>query len=71
MFEQRLTVAAFGFLIVVGYTRADEVSAVKAIKDAHGRITRDEKQPGKPVIAIDLRRRPRISSNSTILIRAA
>src|SRR5262245_23927314 len=54
MFEQRLTAAAFGFLILVGYTRADEASAAKAIEDVHGRITRDEKHPGKPVIAIDL-----------------
>src|SRR5262249_21278471 len=54
MIDQRLTGAAIGFLILAGYTRADEVTAAKAIEKLHGRITRDEKQPGKPVVAIDL-----------------
>jgi hypothetical protein len=31
MFEQRLTAATFGLLILAGYTRADESTALKAI----------------------------------------
>jgi hypothetical protein len=54
MFGQRLTAAVFGVLVLAGFGLADEATASKAIKVAHGRITRDEKKPGKPVIAIDL-----------------
>src|SRR5438876_851517 len=37
-----------------GATRADEASAVKAVEKLGGKVTRDDKLPGKPVIAVNL-----------------
>src|SRR5687768_11468193 len=37
-----------------GAARADEASAVKAIKNLGGKVTRDDKLPGKPVIGANL-----------------
>src|SRR5205814_4627388 len=34
--------------------RADEASAVKAVEKLGGKITRDDKLPGKPVIGVNL-----------------
>src|SRR5262245_49444906 len=31
-----------------------DTPAVQALEELHGRITRDEEQPGRPVIAVDL-----------------
>ena len=39
-----------------GAARADEASAVKAIEKLGGKVTRDDKLPGKPLIAVDLAR---------------
>src|SRR5437588_249599 len=37
-----------------GAARADEASAVKAIENFGGKVTRDDKLPGKPVIGVNL-----------------
>ena len=37
-----------------GAARADEASAVKAVEKLGGKVTRDDKLPGKPVIAVNL-----------------
>src|SRR5919205_1008897 len=37
-----------------GAARADEASAVKAIESLGGKVTRDDKLPGKPVIGVNL-----------------
>ena len=37
-----------------GAARADEASAVKAVEDLGGKVTRDDKLPGKPVIGVHL-----------------
>src|SRR5437588_378616 len=37
-----------------GAARADEASAVKAVEKLGGKITRDDKLPGKPVIGVNL-----------------
>ncbi len=37
-----------------GATRADEVSALKAVEYLGGEVTRDDKLPGKPVIEVNL-----------------
>ena len=37
-----------------GAARADEASAVKAIENLGGTVTRDDKLPGKPVIGVKL-----------------
>src|SRR5438094_747126 len=37
-----------------GAARADEASAVKAVEKLGGTVTRDDKLPGKPVIAVNL-----------------
>ena len=37
-----------------GAARADEASAVKAVEKLGGKVTRDDKLPGKPVIGVDL-----------------
>src|SRR5438094_10489545 len=37
-----------------GAARADEASAVKAVENLGGKVTRDDKLPGKPVIGVDL-----------------
>src|SRR5262245_65130401 len=35
--------------------RADEEAAVKAVEKLGGKVRRDDKAPGKPVVAVDLR----------------
>ena len=37
-----------------GAARADEASAVKAVENLGGKVTRDDKLPGKPVIEVNL-----------------
>src|SRR5947209_6639917 len=37
-----------------GAAQADEASAVKAVENRGGKVTRDDKLPGKPVIAVNL-----------------
>src|SRR5438445_10210486 len=37
-----------------GAARADEASAVKAVENLGGNVTRDDKLPGKPVIGVNL-----------------
>ena len=37
-----------------GAARADEASAVKAVENLGGKVTRDDKLPGKPVIGVHL-----------------
>ena len=39
-----------------GAARADEASAVKAVEKLGGKVTRDDKLPGKPVIGVVLNR---------------
>ena len=43
-----------GLLALAAVGRADEAAAVKAIEKMGGRVTRDAKQPGKPVVKVDL-----------------
>src|SRR5262245_32041096 len=43
-----------GLLALVVTGRADEAAAVKAIEKLGGKVTRDDKLPGKPVVAVDL-----------------
>src|SRR5262249_483428 len=38
-----------------GGIRADEEAAVKAVEKRGGKVRRDDKAPGKPVVAVDLR----------------
>src|SRR5437588_455246 len=46
------------FCLTLGLTsasvRADEASAVKAVENLGGKVTRDDKLPGKPVIGVHL-----------------
>src|SRR5437899_2450557 len=37
-----------------GAARADEATAVKAVENLGGKVTRDDKRPGKPVIGVNL-----------------
>src|SRR5947209_5505897 len=37
-----------------GAARADEATAVKAVENLGGKVTRDDKLPGKPVIGVNL-----------------
>ena len=39
-----------------GAARADEASAVKAVEKLGGRVARDDKLPGKPVVGVDFTR---------------
>ena len=41
-------------VILSGVARADEADAVKVIEKLGGKVTRDEKQPGKPVVEVNL-----------------
>src|SRR4051812_40523 len=41
-------------VILCGAARADEAAAVKLVEKLGGRITRDDKQPGRPVIEASL-----------------
>jgi hypothetical protein len=47
---------ALGLLFLPVAGRADEEAAVKTIVKLGGRVTVDDKQPGKPVVAVDLSR---------------
>ncbi len=47
---QRFAGAVAAVLLVAGAARADKAAAVKAIEKLGGKIERDEKQPGKPVV---------------------
>jgi len=57
MARQRGTVGAgvlLGLLVLAVAGRADEAAAVKAIEKLGGKVTRDDKQPGKPAVSVDL-----------------
>ena len=41
-----------------GAARADEASAVKAVEKLGGKVTRDDKLPGKPVIGVSFNFKP-------------
>jgi internalin A len=55
--------AMLAVLTVSGAARADEAAAVKLIEKLGGTITRDDKQPGKPVIEVDLAFTPATDAN--------
>ena len=42
------------WLVLTGVTRADEASSVAALAKLGARIQRNEKQPGKPVVEVNL-----------------
>src|SRR5437867_4478203 len=44
-----------GVVILSGAARSDEAAAVRMVERLGGGITRDDKQPGKPVIGVVLR----------------
>src|SRR5262245_57867784 len=48
------TAVVLGLLVLAGTVRADEAAAVKAIEKMGGKVTRDDKRPGKPVLGVDL-----------------
>src|SRR5262249_50838543 len=55
MARQRWAVGAsllLGLLLLTGAGQADEAAAVKAIEKLGGRVVRDDKLPGKPVVAV-------------------
>ena len=41
-------------VILSGAARADEADAVKVVEKLGGKVTRDDKQPGKPVVEVNL-----------------
>ena len=41
-------------VILSGAARADEADAVKVVEKLGGKLTRDDKQPGKPVVEVNL-----------------
>ena len=43
-----------GLLLVTMASRADEAEAIKAVQKLGGKVTVDEKRPGKPVVAVNL-----------------
>ena len=43
-----------GLLVLVLAGRADEAKAVKAVEKLGGKVTVDDKRPGKPVVGVDL-----------------
>src|SRR5262245_42652556 len=43
-----------GLLALAGTGRPDEATAVKAVEKVGGMVTRDDKQPGKPVVYVKL-----------------
>src|SRR5215813_12597420 len=43
-----------GLLVLAVSGRADEAAALKMIEKLGGKVTRDGKLPGKPVVAVDL-----------------
>src|SRR5437762_8904983 len=52
----RMVLVGVGLLLAClsGAARADEASAVKAVENLGGKVTRDDKLPGKPVIGVHL-----------------
>ena len=42
------------WLVLTGVTRADEASSAAALEKLHAVILRNEKQPGKPVVEVNL-----------------
>ena len=44
-----------GLLFLAAAGRADEAALVKAIETLGGKVTVDDKQPGKPVVGVNLR----------------
>src|SRR5437870_178159 len=52
----RIVLVGVGLLLAClsGAARADEASAVKAVEKLGGKVTRDDKLPGKPVIGVNL-----------------
>ena len=52
----RMVLVGVGLLLAClsGAARADEASAVKAVEKLGGKVTRDDKLPGKPVIGVNL-----------------
>src|SRR5438552_2461631 len=52
----RMVLVGVGLLLAClsGAARADEASAVKAVENLGGKVTRDDKLPGKPVIGVNL-----------------
>src|SRR2546421_3958738 len=51
---RRMLVGAVMLLACLsGAARADEASAVKAVENLGGKVTRDDKLPGKPVIGVN------------------
>src|SRR5262245_54264143 len=58
MARQQRAVGAWvlvGLLVLAVAGRADEAAAVKVIQKLGGKVRRDDKAPGKPVVAVDLR----------------
>ena len=47
--------AVMAAVLLAGPARADEEAAVKAVEKRGGKVRRDDKAPGKPVVAVDLR----------------
>src|SRR4051794_41001541 len=47
--------AVLAVVLLCGVARADETAAVKMVEKYRGEIERDEKQPNRPVIGVDLR----------------
>ena len=43
-----------GLLLLAGPGRADEATAIEAIKKLGGRVEVDAKRPGQPVVGVDL-----------------
>src|SRR5256885_1977002 len=43
-----------GLLLLAGLGRADEATAIEAIKKLGGRVEVDAKRPGQPVVGVDL-----------------
>src|SRR5262245_11608864 len=61
MVRQQVVMGAgvlLGLLVLAGPGRADEAAAVKMIEKLGGKITRDDKRPGKPVVGVDLKSTP-------------
>ena len=52
---KRWSLAVVAVLILSGVGRTDEAAAVKMIEKFRGKIERDNKQPGKPIIGVDLK----------------
>src|SRR5436309_312206 len=49
-----------------GAARADEASAVKAIENLGGTVTRDDKLPGKPVIGVNFNANPGVVTDAVL-----